>query len=178
MRAFYSEKFSIPYQEITQKIHDYRAERITHYLNLMDTIVKEKFENFKNELTESKTSLENYVGMLPSKSDFKKGLQNFIDNGMTLKETIKNYLEQHLSSGEIDVNIMTKVDKDNFNKKEQLPVEYNDAHAALRGFANSNLSSSVVLSAGMNPRLYSYFENFKDFFPDFKTNSWSWRGVG
>lgn len=166
MRAFYSEKFSIPYQEITQKFHDYRAERITHYLNLMDIIVKEKFENFKNELAESKTSLENYIGILPNKSDFKKGLQNFIEDGITIKDTIKNYLEQHLSSGEIDVNIMTKVDKDNFNKKEQLPVEFNDAHAALRGFANSNLSSSVVLSAGMNPRLYSYFENFKDFFPD------------
>ena len=170
MRAFYSEKFSIPYQEITQKFHDYRAERITHYLNLMDTVVKEKFENFKNELAESKTSLENYIGILPNKSDFKKGLQNFIDEGVTIKETIKNYLEHHLSSGEIDVNIMTKVDKDNFNKKEQLPIEFNDAHAALRGFANSNLSSSVVLSAGMNPRLYSYFETFKDFFPDLNSN--------
>lgn len=170
MRAFYSEKFSIPYQEITQKFHDYRAERITHYLNLMDTVVKEKFENFKNELAESKTSLENYIGILPNKSDFKKGLQNFIDEGVTIKETIKNYLEHHLSSGEIDVNIMTKVDKDNFNKKEQLPIEFNDAHAALRGFANSNLNSSVVLSAGMNPRLYSYFENFKDFFPDLNSN--------
>ena len=68
--------------------------------------------------------------------------------------------------GEIDVNIMTKVDKDNFNGNEQLPIEFNDAHAALRGFANSNLNSSVVLSAGMNPRLYSYFESFHDFFPD------------
>ena len=170
MRAYYSEKFSIPYQEITQKFHDFRAERITHYLNLMDTIVKEKFENFKNELTESKTALENYIGILPNKSDFKKGLQNFIDDGITIKKTIKNYLEHHLSSGEIDVNIMTKVDKDNFNKNEQLPIEFNDAHAALRGFANSNLSSSVVLSAGMNPRLYSYFENFKDFFPDLNSN--------
>lgn len=170
MRQFYSEKFSIPYQEITQKLHDFRAERITHYLNLMDTIVKEKFENFKNELAESKTSLENYIGILPNTSDFKKGLQNFIDDGITIKETIKNYLEHHLSSGEIDVNIMTKVDKDNFNKNEQLPIEFNDAHAALRGFANSNLSSSVVLSAGMNPRLYSYFENFKDFFPDLNSN--------
>ncbi|MCX6187809.1 MAG: hypothetical protein NTU43_12600 [Bacteroidetes bacterium] len=43
---------------------------------------------------------------------------------------------------------------------------YNDAHAALRGFANSNLHSSIVLSAGMNPRLYSYFEQFDCFFPD------------
>lgn len=170
MRAFYSKKFSLPYQEITQKFHDYRAERITHYLNLMDIIVKEKFENFKNELVESRTALENYIGILPNKSDFKKGLQNFIDEGVTIKETIKNYLEHHLSSGEIDVNIMTKVDKDNFNKNEQLPIEFNDAHAALRGFANSDLSSSVVLSAGMNPRLYSYFENFKDFFPDLNSN--------
>lgn len=169
MRAFYSEKFSIPYQEITQKFHDYRAERITNYLNLVDKIVKDKFENFKNELIESKSSLENYIAMLPNKTDLKNSLQHFIDEGYTLKETIKNYLEEHLSPGEIDVNIMTKVDKDNFDKNEQLAVEFNDAHAALRGFANSNLSSSVVLSAGMNPRLYTYFENFKDFFPNSET---------
>lgn len=166
MSAFYSEKFSIPYQEITQKFHDYRAERITNYLNLVDKIVKDKFENFKNELIESKSSLENYIALLPNKTDLKNGLQHLIDEGYTLKETIKKYLEEHLSPGEIDVNIMTKVDKDNFDKNEQLAVEFNDAHAALRGFANSNLSSSVVLSAGMNPRLYSYFENFKDFFPN------------
>jgi hypothetical protein len=170
MSAFYSKKFSLPYQEITQKFHDYRAERITHYLNLVDRIVKEKFENFKNELTESRTSLEQYIAILPNKSDLKKGLQHFIDEGVIVKETIKTFLEEHLTSGEIDVNIMTKVDKDNFNKNIQLPVEFNDAHAALRGFANSNLSSSVVLSAGMNPRLYSYFENFKDFFPDVNSN--------
>ena len=170
MRAFYSEKFSVPYQEITQKFNDYRAERITHYLNLVDTIVKEKFENFKNELAESKTSLENYIAMLPNKSDLKKGLQGFIDDGITIKETIKSYLEQHLAPGDIDVNIMTKVDKNNFDKNDPLPVEFNDAHAALRGFANSNLTSSVVLSAGMNPRLYSYFENLKDFFPDLNSD--------
>ena len=166
MRAFYSEKFSIPYQEISQKFHDYRAERITHYLNLVDTIVNDKFEKFKTELSESKSALENYISMLPNKSDIKNGLQRFLDEGDVLKETIKSYLEEHLSPGAIDVNIMTKVDKDNYNGKEQLPVEFNDAHASLRGFAKSNLSSSVVLSAGMNPRLYSYFENFKDFFPD------------
>ena len=67
--------------------------------------------------------------------------------------------------GSIDVNIMTKVDKANFDESGQLPVEFNDAHASLRGFAESSLSSSVVLSAGMNPRLYSYFEKFPDFFP-------------
>ena len=170
MRAFYSEKFSLPYQEISQKIQDYRAERITHYLNLMDTIVTTKFEQFKVELAESKTALEQYVAMLPNKSELKKGLQHFIDEGIVLKDTIKDFLEKNLVTGAIDVNIMTKVDKENFIKDEPLPIEFNDAHASLRGFANSKLHSSVVLSAGMNPRLYSYFENFPDFFPDANNN--------
>ncbi|OCB76504.1 hypothetical protein [Flavobacterium crassostreae] len=163
MSAFYSSKFHLPYHEITQKMQDYRAERVTSYLNLVDTIVKQKFEAFKTELTESKIVLENYIAMLPNKSAVKQGLQGKLEEG---KEALKNYIDNHLTTGAIDVNIMTKVDKDNFNKNEQLPTEFNDAHASLRGFANSTLTSSVVLSAGMNPRLYSYFENFDVFFPD------------
>jgi hypothetical protein len=170
MNAFYSKQFDLPYQEITQKIHDYRAERITSYLNLVDKIVKEKFENFKTELSESKLALENYIAMLPNKSEIKLGLQNLLEDGFTFKENIKKYLENNLHPGAIDVNIMTKLDKDNFIKDEQLPIAFNDAHAALRGFANSTLESSVVLSAGMNPRLYSYFENFAAFFPDLNNN--------
>ncbi|MEP6803437.1 MAG: hypothetical protein ABI892_02860 [Flavobacterium sp.] len=166
MRNFYSTKFNLQYEEITQKFHDYRALRITSYLNLVDKIVKEKFDNFKNELIESKTAVENYIAMLPNTSDIKKGFQNLLDDGISFTENIQNYIESHLSPGLIDVNIMTKLDKDNFDKNEQLPIEFNDAHAALRGFANSNLESSVVLSAGMNPRLFSYFENFSDFFPN------------
>lgn len=166
MRNFYSTKFNLPYEEISHKFHNYRAERITSYLNLVDKIVKQKFESFKTELAESKTSLENFMSMLPNTSDIKKGFQNLLEDGISFKENIQNYIESHLTVGEIDVNIMTKLDKDNFIKNEQLPVEFNDAHAALRGFANSNLESSVVLSAGMNPRLYSYFENFSDFFPN------------
>ncbi|WP_202702559.1 hypothetical protein [Flavobacterium sp. UGB4466] len=168
MRNFYSTKFNFPYEEISQKFQDYRAQRITSYLNLVDKIVKEKFENFKTELIESKTAVENYITMLPNTSDIKKGFQNLLEDGISFKENIQNYIESHLSPGCIDVNIMTKIDKDNFEKNEQLPIEFNDAHAALRGFANSDLESSVVLSAGMNPRLYSYFENFTDFFPNSK----------
>jgi hypothetical protein len=166
MRAFYSKKFSLPYQEITQKCYDYRAERIKHYLNLVDTIVKDKVEHFKHELAENKTTLDYYISLLPNKSELKNRLQKFIDEGLQMTENVKKYVAEHLLPGDIDVNIMTKVDKDNFDKNEQLPVEFNDAHASLRGFANSNLNSSVVLSAGMNPRLYSYFEQFSDFYPN------------
>lgn len=166
MNAYYCEKLNLPYKEITTKAFNYRAERITSYLNLVHKIVQEKFEKFKTELTESKTALDNFIAMLPNNSSIKEGLLNLMNNGIALKENIKNYLETYLRTGDIDVNIMTKIDKDNFNKGEQLPIEFNDAHASLHGFANSSLNSSVVLSAGMNPRLYSYLEKFNDFFPD------------
>lgn len=166
MTAFYSKKFEKPYHEITQKIDDYRAKRITTYLDLVSDIVQKKFEDFKVELCENKEALEQYINMLPTQSDVRTGLQHLIENGYELKNKVADYIERHLSPGSIDVNILTKVDKENFIKNEALPVIYNDAHAALRGFANSKLSSSIILSAGMNPRLYSYLEAFSDFYPD------------
>ncbi|MBZ9728658.1 hypothetical protein LB467_03080 [Salegentibacter sp. JZCK2] len=170
MNAFYSKKYNLPYREIPKSNRDSRAERITSYLDMVHKIVQDKFEDFKKELSESKTALENYISMLPNHSEMKQGLQNFLNNGVDSEEKLNKYIEKNLSPGSIDVNIMAKIDKDNYIKNEQLPVEFNDAHAALRGFANSKLSSSVVLSAGLNPRLYSYFENFRDFFPDTNGN--------
>lgn len=166
MRAFYSKQFLLPYKEITKKCADYRANRITEYLNLLQNIVSDKLQQFKDELVANKTSLENYIAMLPDTSDLKVNLQKFVNNGLLLKDELKKILSNHLVAGDIDVNIMTKVDKDNYNGNTQLPVIYNDAHASLRGFAQSNLNGSVVLSAGMNPRLYSYFEQFSDFYPN------------
>ena len=166
MNAFYSKKFQLPYQEITQKMHDFRAKRITAYLNLVDLVVKGKFAQFKTEITESKEALDHYISLLPNQSEIKKTLQNAYQDGIDFKDSIKDYLEKQLFPGDIDVNIMTKLDKENFENGAALDVTFNDAHAALRGFAESTLTSSVVLSAGMNPRLYSYFENFPVFYPD------------
>lgn len=166
MREYYCNLFQIPFVAIGKKELDHRATRITQYLDMVSTIVSTKFELFKKELAESKTTLEKFIALLPNKSDFKKGLQTFLEEGTQLKDSFKNYLEENLQPGNLDVNIMTKVDRDNYIGEEKLPIEYNDAHAALRGFANSVLQSSVVLSAGLNPRLFSYFEQFPDFFPD------------
>jgi hypothetical protein len=166
MREFYCKKFDIPFKEISTKIEDFRAKRITAYLNLMDEIVKNRFEEFKTSLHEKEEELEKYFDLLPDFSNIKKRFNSFIKNN-TVREDIINWIETNLMPGDIDVNIMTKVDKENFESKEvKLPSKYNDAHAALRGFANSSLKSSLVLSAGMNPRLYSYLEEFKDFYPD------------
>lgn len=166
MREFYCRKFDIPFKEISTKIEDFRAKRITAYLNLMDEIVKNRFEEFKASLHEKEEELEKYFELLPDFSNIKRRFNSFIKNN-TVREDIINWVESNLMPGDIDVNIMTKVDKENYESKEvKLPSKYNDAHAALRGFANSSLESSLVLSAGMNPRLYSYIEEFKDFYPD------------
>ena len=166
MRDFYSKKFNFDYTAISIKSEDHRAERITAYLDMMDDIVTKKFKDFKEEISKNTETLKQFIGMLPSTSGLKDGLQNILNKKDNLTESIKNFIDHNFNPGEIDVNIMTKVDKDNFIKNVQLPTIYNDAHASLRGFANSKLSSSVIFSAGMNPRLYSYLEEFEDFFPN------------
>lgn len=166
MKNFYNKKFNLDYLGISTKTDDYRAKRITAYLDMVDDIVNEKFESFKQEISKNKEALKDFMAILPNTSDLKNSLQNIISQTDNWSDSIKNFIEANLIPGSIDVNIMTKVDKDNYKKNEQLPVMYNDAHASLRGFAKSKLSSSMVLSAGMNPRLYSYMEEFDDFFPD------------
>jgi len=165
LRKMYSEKFNLAYKEITNKIEDYRAKRITEYLNLMNTLVEKKFEEFKATTLEKGNGIKEYLNMLPNGSQIKQEFKNFTDKYVNLTE-VKGWLKDNLSMGSIDVNIMSKVDKENYNKEGKLPIEYNDAHAALRGYANSNLTSSVVISAGMSPRLYGYMENFEDFYPN------------
>jgi hypothetical protein len=165
LRKVYSEKFEIPYQEISNKIEDFRAKRITSYLNLLNKIAEDNFEKLKNSTLEKGSELMEYFDMLPDSSAIKQEFKKFTEKVPSMQE-IGNWLKENLSIGNIDVNIMTKVDKENYLKGEKLPQEYNDAHAALRGFAESNLTSSVILSAGMSPRLYGYMENFDDFYPN------------
>ena len=165
LRKMYSEKFEIPYKEITDKIDDFRAKRITSYLNLMSDLAEKNFQALKNTSFEKSTEIKKYIAMLPDGSSLRTEFNKLMESGFNLSE-IKNWASKNLTMGHIDVNIMTKVDKDNYKKGVKLPVEYNDAHAALRGFAQSKLKSSVILSAGMNPRLYTYMGQFDDFYPN------------
>ncbi|MCH7827610.1 MAG: hypothetical protein IIC75_06525, partial [Bacteroidetes bacterium] len=165
MRGFYCKKMNLAYEPITDKVEDFRAKRITAYLNLIDDIVKDNFNELKNSFPEDRTEVEKYMNMLPDNSELKQKFYELIKNNKNPNE-IKDWLHNNLFVGSIDVNIMTKLDKANYLKDEKLPYEYNDAHAALRGYANSKLNSSIILSAGFNPRLYGYFEKFEDFYPD------------
>lgn len=164
MNAFYSKEYKLPFQAYANKDIDARSKRITSYLNNVDTIVKQKFQEFKLALSEKKEVLENYLDLLPEFSELKQNLNELLEKNVS-KKVLQTWIQENLKPGNIDVNIMTKLDNERYQNNEQLPSIYNDAHTALKGFAESSLNSSIVLSAGMNPRLYSYFEEFEDFYP-------------
>ncbi|MFC5624946.1 hypothetical protein [Algoriphagus winogradskyi] len=167
MRKIYSTKYVREFIPISDLEEDYRAKRITAYLDLTQSIVEEQFNKLVNEDWETNTEFRKYLDLLPEESP----ILNLVKKIESSPESEKFYLKEEFKSmvnvGAIDVNIMTKVDKINSDKSgKELPREYSDALSALRGFAKSKANGSVVFSAGMNPALYSYAEQFSEFFPN------------
>jgi hypothetical protein len=167
MRALHAAKNGLPYVRITEREDDFRAKRITAYLDTMQDIISRQVTEMKTMSILEGSELYDYFMLLPESSLLKK---SFIEMLAMADGQEKQLLQRELRSlvvaGAIDVNIMAKVDNPKYTPAgERMPDEYSDALSALRGFANSKLSSSVVFSAGYNPRLYSYVEQFADFFP-------------
>ena len=165
MRKHYYKEIKETYVPITSKEEHFRARRVTDYLNLLNRIVNEKFEKLKHSAFETGSDLVKYFEMLPDGSGIKeKYRQLFHIQDPLEKEALQEYLRKQMRPGEIEVNIMTKVDKVNL-KKDGTPIEEgSDALTALKGYAESDLtSSSIIFSAGMNPRLFNYLEKFDSF---------------
>ncbi len=168
MREYHMQLLGETYIPIKKNDDDSRARRITTYLNFMKRVVDRQLEQLKAQDFDPGSELSYYFSLLPERSRLRQGydlMMEFPDNYQ--KKIFQDRLRKEMTSGAIDVNIMSKVDKLNFAKTGEFMGQQNtDALAALRGFAKSDLRSSVILSAGLNPRLYSYIECFDDFFPD------------
>lgn len=168
MRKYHCNQRGEVYIPIDKKSPDSRARRITCYLNTLDHMIAEDFEALKNLPFQEGNELCRYFELLPDDSQLKHGYELMMDYPEGERKRIfQQILRKQMEKGEIDVNIMSKVDRVNHeNGAGYTGDEDSDALAALRGFANSRLTSAVILSAGMNPRLYSYIAQFEDFFPD------------
>ena len=164
LRKMYCHLNGVPYSEISEKTEDYRARRITSYLNLINTLVEKKIHDLKTAIAGKGQEIRDYFGMLPDGSQLREEFFKRLSRCNNL-QCFRDWISENLSPGSIDVNIMTKADRRNYIRNLELPAEFNDAHAALRGYAQSDLRSSIVFSAGMNPGLYSYLERFDDFYP-------------
>lgn len=164
MRQFYTEKNKEPFIPIDSKEEDFRSKRICAYLNLINKIVDNQFEKLKAEPFDTGADIIRYFELLPESSPLKIKYRKILaETEPSRKKQLQEELRNEMVKGEIQVNIMAKVDRMNPELKGE---QISDALASLKGFAESDLQSAVVLSAGMNPRLYSYLENFTDFLPN------------
>jgi hypothetical protein len=156
------------YYPINKNEVDYRAKRITDYLNLTNRIVKEQVVKLKSLAFATGSEINKYFDMLPENSHLKSIYKQMdkVDDAEDRRQ-LENRLREEIKTGSIEVNIMTKLDKNNLDDQGQIIEDGSDAVAALRGYANSNLTnSSVILSAGMNPRLFSAMEKLTAFDAD------------
>ncbi|MFC1574434.1 hypothetical protein ACFL30_04550, partial [Candidatus Latescibacterota bacterium] len=166
MRKYHCEKASEPYEEIPNSDTDSRAHRITAYLDLLDRLVKKQVEDLRKTPFEKGSEITRYYELFPD-SPLKNDYVSMLNTYDPLeKARMQAHLRKCVIPGAIDVNVMTKLDCLRSVNGDTLPPEYSDAKSALRGFALSTTSSSIVCSAGMNREFYRYFTNFDNFFPD------------
>ncbi|MBL8013141.1 MAG: hypothetical protein JNN05_04775, partial [Candidatus Omnitrophica bacterium] len=114
------------------------------------------------------SEITKYFRLLPDDSPLKVLYNAMLETkDLNEKRSMQDHLRASIRPGDINVNIMTKLDRNNYGQdKKELPQEFSDALSALRGYAQSTLNSAIVFSAGFNRRLYSYIEEFKDFYAD------------
>ena len=165
MRKHYYGSLNEKYIPISTHENDYRAKRITDYLNLVSRIVQEQIENLKSSAFKAGNELARYFEMLPTENKLRELYFQLIQSANEPeKESLQNYLRSQITPGSIDVNIMTKLDGNNSGNVGVLKEDGTDAVSALRGYALSDLkNSSIIFSAGLNPRLFNYLEKFTAF---------------
>ena len=164
MRKHYYQENNETYVPIEKHEENYRVRRITDYLNLVNRNVQTKFEKLKESAFEKGSEIVKYFEMLPEESGLKEKYYQFLQAHGEAREELENFLRKHMRPGGIEVNIMTKVDKNNLDRNGEILPDGSDALGALKAYAESELeNSAVIFSAGMNPRLFNYLENFREF---------------
>lgn len=166
VRKYHCDRLGEPFAPIADDEDDCRARRITAYLNLVDRLVGQQVRRLQASPFEEGSEITRYFRMLPN-GPLKTAYEDMLAAPESPeKERLQADLRPLAVPGSIDVNIMTKLDADSYHGGRKLAPEFAHAMSALRGFARSTLNSAIVLSAGINQRLYRYAATFDDFFLD------------
>jgi hypothetical protein len=169
VRKFHSQRLGLPFAPIAAQDEDSRARRITAYLNLLDALVAQQVRELQASPFQPGSEITRYYDLLPE-SDLKRDYRDMLTASDPAEQARRQEdLRRRAVPGSIDVNIMTKLDRDAYQGDRKLPAEFADAMSALRGYAQSTLRSAMVFSAGINRRLYSYAAKFEDFWQDEST---------
>ena len=168
IRKYYTDKYRWPYVKIPRITEDGRSKRISAYLDTVRKIVKRKIKEMRKQSLLEDSDKRRYFELLPSEAPLKRKYKQFLTmNAGNARDALENHLTLNMKPGSIDVNIMVRLDRTNYDGNgNPLNDEFSDAKAALRGYANSKLRSSMVFSAGFNRPLFNYMARFLDFYRD------------
>jgi hypothetical protein len=168
LRAHYCPLYGLLYEPIPRDAEDGRARRITAYLDMVDAIVTRRFAEIQALPLTPGTLKSLHFALLPEDSPVKRDYRRYL--GMAAgpdRDALAAELTARMRPGSIDANIMVQVDRVNYDRHgAPLGDEYRDAMAALRGYARSRVSSTLVLSAGINQTLFRYMTQFRCFYRD------------
>jgi len=167
VREYHSREYGFHYEEIAGGSGDHRARRITAYLNQLNLLVNDQFEILRHQPFEAEEDITRYFTLLPEGQLKTEYNAMMAETDLEQKTRRQDELRRLMKPGRINVNVMTKVDCtiDRVDNR-MLDPDKTDALNGLKGYGESDLQSSIIFSAGMNPRLYGAIAKYPDFFPD------------
>ena len=167
VREYHSREYGFHYEEIAGGSGDHRARRITAYLNQLNLLVNDQFEILRHQPFETEEDITRYFTLLPEGQLKTEYNAMMAETDLEQKTRRQDELRRLMKPGRINVNVMTKVDCtiDRVDNR-MLDPDKTDALNGLKGYGESDLQSSIIFSAGMNPRLYGAIAKYPDFFPD------------
>jgi len=166
MRKHHSSECGDDYVPIKKNAPNGRALRITAYLDFLDRQVAKQMAVLRAMPFEPDSDICRYFELLPSGPLRTQYFEMLECEDADTRSALQEALRGEIKAGAINANIMTKLDRDRDRKGIPLPLGDSDALAAARGFAKSTVDGSLILSAGMNPRLFAYIATLEEFRPD------------
>jgi len=166
MRKHHSAECGDDYIPIKKNAPNGRALRVTAYLDFLDRQVAKQLRVLRELPFEDGSDICRYFELLPPSPLRSQYLTMLACENATEQASLQDALRKQIKAGAINANIMTKLDRDRDRKGVPLPLGDSDALAAARGFAKSTVDGSLILSAGMNPRLFAHIATLDEFRPD------------
>ena len=120
MRKYYSEQFNLSFTPIEKKgDQDYRAKRITAYLDLLDDLINSQIQKMKTTPFEPGSDNSKFFELLPDSHSMKKCFHKMLNTSGSEKAELEQQCRNYIKPGAIDVNIMTKLDRTNLDENNQ-----------------------------------------------------------
>jgi len=166
MRAHLSAACGETYAPIPRRAPDGRARRVTAYLDFLDRQVTKQVETLRALPFEDGSDLCRYFELLPEGTLRARYLEMLACEDEDRRQRMQASLRRQVVPGTINANIMTKLDRDRDDRGRERAPDQSDALAAARGFVRSTVDGSLILSAGMNLRLFAYLATLDGFQPD------------